>query len=264
MVRKLVIILALVMLAGGLVLLSGTVKAENSLSQVFYYTPTPDASGNIYYVVKQDDTCISISLMNNITEEQLRSLNRLNVDDCRFLQEGQKLLLATASPIEPTTGPTLTPSPIVPTATPEPGFGEICIKLFDDVNGNAIAEASEAQIARGVVSISGKTNTQKYTGDTLGGEDPLCFKDVPEGEYAISLAPPEGYNPTTLMNTNLTLRAGELSIVDFGAQLSSKAHARKPGETQPISPIVAILGVLLLGSGVGLALYTRSMLKPKS
>ena len=69
------------------------------------------------YIVKDNDTCISISLLNNISEDSLRSLNNLK-SDCT-LQTGQVLLLGTAVPgLTPTVGPTSTPTPLLPTPTP--------------------------------------------------------------------------------------------------------------------------------------------------
>ena len=61
---------------------AGSVSANPDL-QVFYYTPTAQPDGRIVYTVKEGDSCISIALLNNISEDQLRLLNDL--DGIEFL-----------------------------------------------------------------------------------------------------------------------------------------------------------------------------------
>ena len=68
-----------------------TTTGSYPLPQAYYYTPTPQADGRILYTVKANDTCISIALLNGITEDDLRNLNNLQGDDCLYLQEGQQL-----------------------------------------------------------------------------------------------------------------------------------------------------------------------------
>jgi LysM repeat protein len=87
-------------------------------AQVYYYTPTAEANGNVYYVVKSGDTCDTISLLNNVPLDTLRTLNQLDLDKCRFLQIGQKLLLTTVPTPIITIGPSPTPTSMLP--TPEP------------------------------------------------------------------------------------------------------------------------------------------------
>ena len=88
-------VLVLIFLMGLVLLAISPFFLSTANAQVFYYTPTAEANGNVYYVVKSGDTCDTISLLNNIPLETLRSLNQLDLDECRFLQIGQKLLLAT-------------------------------------------------------------------------------------------------------------------------------------------------------------------------
>ncbi|KUK46184.1 MAG: hypothetical protein XD73_0950, partial [Anaerolinea thermophila] len=62
-----------------------TTTGSYPLPQAYYYTPTPQADGRIMYTVKANDTCISIALLNGITEDDLRALNNLQGDDCLYL-----------------------------------------------------------------------------------------------------------------------------------------------------------------------------------
>jgi hypothetical protein len=72
----------------------------------------------------------------------------------------------------------------------------------------------------------------------------------------VSVAVPEGLNPTTDLNYPLTLRGGDQSTLDFGAQASSTGQ--QPGgdaAPAPTSPILGLLGGVLVLGGIGLGVY---------
>jgi hypothetical protein len=230
-----------------------TTTGSYPLPQAYYYTPTPQADGRILYTVKANDTCISIALLNGITEDDLRALNNLQGDDCLYLQEGQQLLLGVLE--EPTATAEAVQTTLEPTATPFKGNGTICIYLFNDENGNAMAEEVELPLAGGEVSVRDRLSIVNLTGTTDDSGDPICFEDIPEGDYDLSVAIPEGYNPTTVLNYTLNLLPGDVSIVDFGAQPSSRALPMF-GEDNS-SPFLGILGIVFIAAGVGLWFYLR-------
>lgn len=246
------------LLVFGLLLLMAIPAAANPQAQAFYQTPTPGPDGRIIYTVKAGDSCLSISLLTGMDITQLRLLN--NLDEECFLSEGQELLLGVIEEVEPTAGPSPTPTQSPPTPTPFSGNGEICVYLFNDVNGNAMAEESETGIKGGAISLTDRQGQISRTKNTESIDEPVCFEDLPEGEYNISVAPPEGYNPTTTMNYPLVLNAGDYSIVDFGAQISSAGEAPVE-EAGGRSPILGILGAVLLLAGVGLGIYFRQTSK---
>lgn len=227
------------------------------LPQAYYYTPTPQADGRIIYTVKANDTCISIALLNGITEDELRNLNNLQGDDCLYLQEGQQLLIGVLE--KPTATAEALQTTLQPTPTPIKGNGTICIYLFNDENGNAMAEDTELPLAGGAVSVRDRLSIVNLTGTTDDSGEPICFEDIPEGDYDLSVAIPEGYNPTTVLNYTLTLLPGDVSIVDFGAQPSSGA-VHIFGDEKP-SILMGLLGILFIGAGVGLWFYIRKLPK---
>jgi LysM repeat protein len=229
-------------------------------AQATYQTPTPGSDGRILYTVNPGDTCLGIALLTGVPIERLRELNDLK-GDC-VLQPGQKLLLGLAGPPEQQTntpGPSPTPTPLLPTATPQKGYGEICIVLYDDVNGNALREDGEGMIAGGAVSITDRSGSYSHTETTTAGPDPLCIQNVPEGEYNVSVAVPQGYNPTTALNYALTLQAGDKSTLDFGAQQDAQAPAADGNGGSGRSPLLGLLGGLLLLAGIGLGVYVRQL-----
>jgi len=120
-----------------------------------------------------------------------------------------------------------------------------------------MAEETELPIAGGAVSVRDRLSVVNLTGTTDDSGEPICFEDIPEGDYDLSVAIPEGYNPTTVLNYTLNLLPGDVSIVDFGAQPSSRALPIF-GEEKP-SVFMAIMGVIFIGAGVGLWFYLRKV-----
>lgn len=232
-------------------------------------SPTPDESGRYMYIVQANDTCLSIALRYLDGDvNQLIELNNLDAD-C-VIVTGQQLILGYSEITTPTSGPSPTPTSSVPTPTPTPGTGEICVMLFDDINGNGRKDPEEFPMAGGAISISDREGITSLTGTTVIDGDlttsdelePLCFDNLPEGDYNISVGPPEGYNPTTIMNYPLTLNAGDRSILDFGAQTSSAGalieEQSGTGEDQSRrSPLLGIIGGVMVLFGIGLGVYLR-------
>jgi hypothetical protein len=189
--------------------------------------------------------------------------SNLKGSDC-VIRVGEELLLGTAGPAEtPTVGPSPTPTPLLPSATPFAGNGTVCVVLFEDVNGNGIKDDTEPTLAGGAVSLTDRPGKVSRTGTTVVVANPdvdlpLCFNTVPEGDYNISLAVPQGYNATTNTNYPLKVKAGETSTLDFGAQISLRAAPVTPDPTEPASsPLLGILGGVLILAGAGLAIYLR-------
>lgn len=226
-------------------------------NQVLYFTPTPGNDGRILYIVQAGESCLIIELKTGVKVETLRTLNNLDVD-CT-VREGQELLLGVVAAATQT--PVASETPSGPSPTPFNGTGRICILLFDDINGNATRETTELPIAGGAISITdriGKISISATTTQTYDAENEEyrydCFEDIPEGDYNISVAPPEGYNATMNMNYPLTLKAGDNSQLAFGAQLGTGAITPPPGEGGR-SPLMAIFGAFLILAGIGLGVY---------
>ena len=121
-------------------------------AQIPLSSPTPRPDGRIIYIVQPDDTLLKIALLNNTTVEQLRGLNNLTSDT---IYAGQELLLGLGGPAEvtPTSGPAPTATPILPTPSPKPGQGTLCILLFNDLNGDSIRQSEEVSIPDGAISF---------------------------------------------------------------------------------------------------------------
>jgi LysM repeat protein len=236
--------------------------ANPANAQDYIYTPTAESNGNIYYVVKTGDTCQSISLINNVSIDQLRAYNNLNLNDCDKITIGKKLLIGIVPTVAATAGPSATPTSSLPTPMPVKGMGTICVYLFTDKNGNAIAETGESSLAGGEISVASTAGDYSKTGSSTGDDLPVCFSNITEGTYTISVAIPEGYNATTSQNYTVKLKAGDTSTIDFGAQPSSSLTINT-SSSNGTSILLAIVGGLILIAGVGIGLYAYFIIQKK-
>jgi len=253
----------LMVIAAITVLVMIPVFSTPASAQVYYYTPTAEANGNVYYIVKSGDTCDTISLLNNIPLETLRSLNQLDLDKCRFLQVGQKLLLGTVPTPIVTAGPTMTPTSMLPTPEPIKGYGIICVYLYNDINGNAMADPNETTntgLAGGAISVASVNGDYNQTGTTIGTGEAVCFEKAPEGEYNVSIAIPDGYNATASQSHTVFLKAGDTATIDFSAQEGS-GLASNGTDGGGGSLLLAVLGGVLILAAVGIGLYVRFFLR---
>jgi len=253
--------LSMVVLIGLILIWNRPVVAAPRLQLTPFPTPTPGPDGRIIYIVQPNDTLLRISLISGVPVEELRGLNNLTGDT---IVAGQELLLGLGGPPEftPTPGPSPTPTALLPTPSPQPGLGNLCILLYNDINGDAIRQEEERSIADGAISVNNRRGTVSLTATTTAGEEPHCFEDLPEGEYNITVAIPEGYNATTVTNFLLKLNAGDETYLDFGAQVNSVKQAEAPmPQGSGRSPLLGIIGGVLLVSGAILAFFTSRRLR---
>lgn len=258
----------LILLSLGVLLpLPGASAAPN----MQFVTSTPGPDGRILYIVAPGDSCLQVALLHGITVQQLRQFNSRLDQDCT-LTVGQQLVVGLAQNTAPTAGPAPTlPSPTV-TATPVSGTTEVCVLLFNDANGDALRQETELGIDGGAVSLTNLNGSYSQTQDTSSAVDPdtlepvrACFTDVPGGEYNVSMAVPDDYNPTMLLSYTLTIKPGDRASVDFGAQAKTVA-AGEPAEPQEAnrSSLLGIFGFLLLVGGAGLGYYAYRSGQPRS
>ena len=237
-----------------------------------FVTSTPGPDGRIMYTVVANDTCSSVAFQHGITVQQLRSYNTRLDDNCT-LSIGQQIVVGLVQPqqLGPTPGPSPTLALPVFTATPFTGTTEICVLLFDDANGDAIRQTTELGIDGGAVSVTNlngsysKTQTTTSAVDNAGDPVRACFSDnVPAGDYNVSMAVPDGYNPTMLLTSKITVKPGDRASVDFGAQSKTETAAPPVEQNGNRSSSLGWFGLLLLLGGVGLAYYAYRASQPSS
>lgn len=230
------------------------------------YTPTALPDGRVFWIVKENDTLLSISLITGVPLQELRSMNNLSGD---MINVGQQILIGRAGPAEitPTLGPTPTPTEVLPSPTPtKPGFATLCVLLFEDVNGDSIRQEEELSIPDGAISVNNRSGTISLNATTVASDEPHCFEGIMEGEYTISVAVPSGYNATTQTSFVTRLKADLPTYKDFGAQRNAQNQSSNSlansGEGEK-SPLLGIFGWLLLLVGIGLGVYSNIMVKKR-
>ena len=234
-----------------------------------FVTATPGPDGRILYAVVSGDSCSSVAFQHGITVPQLRQYNTRLDANCT-LSIGELLIVGLAPAPGPTAGPAPTLAPPTVTATPFNGTTEVCVLLFDDLNGDALRQETEFGIDGGAVSLTNLNGSYSETLNTTADVDPdtaepvrSCFANVPQGQYNVGIAVPDGYNPTMLVSYQLTVKAGDRASVDFGAQ--SKTVTAVETETGGNrSSILGFGGLLLLLGGIGLAYYAYRANQPQS
>lgn len=232
------------------------IKVQAATDPQTFVTPTPGPDGRIIYIVQEGQNCSTISTLTGVPLSQLRSLNRL--DDACTLQVGQALLIGMSQSVGPTTTAEVAPpTPTLVVATPTPGQPDatVCVLLYEDTNGDALHQDTENTIANGAVSVTGTSGQYSKTTNTTSSIDPVCFDKIFEGTYNISVAAPEGYNPTTQLNYTLDIKSSEQIYVDFGAQIAGQAKPQDPANSPGTTNLLGIAGGILVLTAIGLGLY---------
>lgn len=236
-----------------------------------FITATPMPDGRILYFVVEGDNCSIVALKHGIGVAQLRQFNSRLDENCT-LTPGQQLVVGLAVLNAPTAGPAPTLPPATVTATPVSGTTEVCVILFNDMNGDALRQETEFGIDGGAVSLTNLNGSYSRTENTTSATDPetlepvrSCFLDVPAGEYNVGVAVPDQYNPTMLLSYTLTVKAGDRASIDFGAQSREVTVGDVTEQDESgRSSALGIVGVLLLLGGAGLGYYAYRSSQPKS
>jgi hypothetical protein len=260
--RKTKFLLFLFLIFASLAFLALKQTTQPVFAQATVPTNTPDSLGKIYYKVLPGENCTIVTQKTGTNLQDIISFNGLRTDCPLF--EGQNLIIAMVNPVisTATKAPTATVDPalITPGPTPSGGAAKVCVVLFNDLDGNGFRKEGETYLFGGVVGLNDSIGKVSLTGKTVAGDpavtQPFCFLDVPEGTYNLTMAIPDDFNPTTAMSYPISVKVGELATIDFGAQ--EKAPQPITGPLAPEgqkSPILGIVGALLLIAGLGLGYY---------
>ena len=173
----------------------------------------------------------TIAALYGVTVQQIVELNNLPSDDIIVL--GQQLLIKpgesappaeTTEPTEeateatePPAEPTAEPATEQPTATGEAlGTGTLCVLSYEDVNGNAVRDPQEPNLAGVTFVLSdGAETVSRYTTD--GISEPHCFAELLPGAYEVSWTG-DHFVPTTDQSWRVEVKGGDILSHEFGAQ----------------------------------------------
>jgi hypothetical protein len=157
----------------------------------------------------------------------------------------------------------VSPEAIAPTPTAaDTGPSEICVLLYDDINGNGKLEPNEGAIAGGQLTILDTRTGAVVAAYTLTPADRNghCFTDLPAGLYTVAAAAPAGYNATVAASVAQPALPGQHYQIFFGAQPSANAPA--PGGlasffTAGLGGILVVGFLLVAGVAAALLLFRR-------
>jgi hypothetical protein len=259
------LLFSILLVALGLLGLNAGALAAPQLQFTPFPTPTPGPDGRIIYIVQQGDSWWRIAAIYNLDLNQLLAMN--NATSETIPVPGQEVLLGLGGPAEATQtpGPTATPPSQLPTVSPQPGSGTLCVLVYDDSNGDSLRQEDEISIPGGAISVTDRSGEVSLTKTTEAGLNPYCFEDLPEGDYNITVAVPDGYNPTTVMNYALKLESGSETYLDFGAQANTETLAQvPPSQGNGRSSLLGILGAILLLGGIALGVFAGRLSRTKS
>jgi hypothetical protein len=112
-----------------------------------------------------------------------------------------------------------------PTQTPTPaGTSAICVNAFLDDNGNGLHDPGEGYVA-GVTLTVAQGNTVIGQAASTGTETPVCFGDLPAGEYQVAQTLPPTLELTTQGNATVDVGEGQTVGLEFGSRLRATATA---------------------------------------
>lgn len=174
-------------------------------------TSTPDADGNIYYMVQPNDSLWSIAARSGIKLQELLDLNE--IEENSVVNPGDILLIAHVDPpATPTVDiPTPTLAPPTPTKTALPVRTAICMTAFEDANRDGKLNSNETQLAGVAFTVfNDQIVVANYITDGLS--EPYCLEALAAGTYHVtrSIAP----------NEILTTQGDWAMIVTHGSELN--------------------------------------------
>jgi hypothetical protein len=267
MKTKVLLLISVFLILLGLAWISVDVHAAPGEPQAAYPSPTPGPDGRIIYIVRAGDTCSKIEILYGVTEQYLRSTNQLNAN-CD-LRENQQLVIGMGGPssASPTPGPSPTPTVALPTGTPVVGgSADVCVLVYNDANGDGLRQPTERAIPDAAVSLTSLDGTYSQTLTTVINPDAtayqgMCFTGVPMGNYNVSAAAPDGFNPTIDMSSSVNVTPGDAVYIAFGAQAKTAPGAGNT--TKSVSPLLGIVGAVFLLAGIGLGIYVWRIFRKK-
>ena len=221
-------------------------------------TSTPRPDGALVHVVQSGDTLWGLSLQYDVSMDQIMQLNGVGEDT--LLQLGQELVIALpgstgqSAPATPAPIAEATPAPL-PAATEAaaPNSGKLCVRAFNDSDGDRVAGAGENLVGGVVFILQDASSAVVATRTSDGLSEPHCFEQPP-GNYSLLIQVPAGRAATTDTRWGLALASGERIDIDFGSRAGAdNVPARAASEDPSGRALGGLLGIALLAiAGAGL------------
>ncbi|MCL5997962.1 MAG: LysM peptidoglycan-binding domain-containing protein [Chloroflexi bacterium] len=242
---------------------AGTAPAETPTS-----APTVQASSGITHTVVEGDTLFAIALKYDKSVEEIKRLNNLSND---LLQIGQVLIIEPPTEAVSIPAAEATAAQAVPSASPTPDTGALCVQAYFDNNGNGERDDGEELVPNVLFNLTANdVAVQSYTTD--GANEPYCIGNLNAGAYTVAATIMPAYNATTPLNDTANIPGGEAVQFAVGLRRVSDGNQMVEVTGTPVvkvaassAPnILAILativgGLIILGAiGAGMLFFLQS------
>ncbi len=152
-----------------------------------------------------------------------------NTDTAQAVAEGGAGEEAATEATEVPAEPTAPPPPPEPTATAEPTTGTICLRAFEDTNGDGAMGAGEE--LRSGVAIAISNGQSIVTNYVTNGSEPFCIEGLDAGDYRVTRSQTDGETLTTVGDWAISITPGTRTSVDFGSQMTVAEPAAEIAST---------------------------------
>ena len=150
------------------------------------------------------------------------------------------------------------------TAAAQQSGGQLCVRSFEDRNGNGKLDAGEPLLTRGVsvnlldaggITVASALLDQSPT----AAQGVVCFQFLEAGQYSVVVTSAD-FNATTPATVTTTIESGGLpTVVEFGGQRAgaptlaptgSGASAAQTSEGELVRLVVSVIGTIIVIAGM--------------
>lgn len=143
------------------------------------------------------------------------------------------------------------------------GTGQICVRAFEDRNGNGVADPGEPNLTRGIsadlLDASGVIiQSQLLENSTRVSQGLLCFQNLEAGQYTLNVNAAD-YVPTGAQTYGVSISNSAIpDVFEYGAQV---VVSETPTETTSDQPVINERALLerILFSTLGAAFVVGAM-----
>jgi len=149
------------------------------------------------------------------------------------------------------------------TAAAQQTGGQLCVRSFEDRNGNGKLDAGEPLLTRGVsvnlLDVGGITVASALLDDSpTAAQGVVCFQFLTAGQYSVVVTSAD-FNATTPATVTTTIADGAVpTVVEFGGQRPGAPTAAPAGsgaaaqtsEDELVRLVISIVGTIIVVAGM--------------
>lgn len=145
------------------------------------------------------------------------------------------------------------------------GGGQVCVRAFEDRNGNGQQDNNEPFITRGISATLANEqgiilNTALIEDSPNAANGTLCFQRLVAGQYAVRLASAD-YNATTSSEfVTAVSETGLPQVFPFGGQIIATQQVVAPEVDEAAEQEARLMRLVLAGAGGGIAILVMAFL----